>query len=148
VLPKHFGVLGTTGGGKSTTISGLIGQLQRADIATIVLDTEGEYTAIHEPTDSKDMLAALKRRGHDAAGVENTHVFHLFGTEPRNPRHPSIKAFRLNFNEISPYAFSEIAGLTDAQQSRFMSAFDVCKAAMSALDIYLPMQRKRRRRWS
>lgn len=46
VLPRHVGVLGTTGGGKSTTVSGEIGQFQMAGIATIIIDTEGEYTHI------------------------------------------------------------------------------------------------------
>src|SRR5262249_10982485 len=43
VLPRHLAVLGTTGGGKSTTIGGLISQAQAAGVAVILLDTEGEY---------------------------------------------------------------------------------------------------------
>ncbi|HEY8447894.1 MAG TPA: DUF87 domain-containing protein, partial [Thermomicrobiales bacterium] len=34
VLPRHTGIIGTTGGGKSTTVAGLIAQAQRAGIAT------------------------------------------------------------------------------------------------------------------
>ena len=41
VLPRHVGILGTTGGGKSTTVSSLIDGFQRAGIATVVIDTEG-----------------------------------------------------------------------------------------------------------
>src|SRR5574341_824772 len=54
VLPRHVGVLGTTGGGKSTTVSGLINQFHKAGICTIVIDTEGEYTEVGQPTEDKD----------------------------------------------------------------------------------------------
>jgi type IV secretory pathway VirB4 component len=43
-------VLGTTGGGKSTTIARLVQQAQAANMAVILLDVEGEYTHLHEPT--------------------------------------------------------------------------------------------------
>jgi hypothetical protein len=33
VLPRHLGILGTTGGGKSTTVSGVISQLQKTGYA-------------------------------------------------------------------------------------------------------------------
>src|ERR1700722_14374777 len=51
VLPRHLAVLGTTGSGKSTTVARLIQQAQAAGMAVILLDVEGEYTCIHEPTD-------------------------------------------------------------------------------------------------
>src|SRR5262245_4469103 len=50
VLPRHLAVLGTTGGGKSTTVARLVQQAQAADVAVILLDVEGEYTHLHEPT--------------------------------------------------------------------------------------------------
>jgi hypothetical protein len=77
VWPRHIGYLGTTGGGKSTTVSGQIAQLQAAKFAVILLDTEGEYTAINEPTTDQQMLQSLKRRGLQPKGIENTHVYHL-----------------------------------------------------------------------
>src|SRR5690606_5812548 len=59
VLPRHTGVLGTTGGGKSTTVSNQINELQQAGVAVVLVDTEGEYACIDEPTEDADMLAAL-----------------------------------------------------------------------------------------
>jgi len=55
-------VLGTTGGGKSTTIARFIQQAQAAKMAVILLDVEGEYTHLHEPTTNAAMLAALQER--------------------------------------------------------------------------------------
>src|SRR5262249_4889653 len=95
VLPRHVGILGTTGGGKSTTVSGLVAQNQRAGIATVLLDTEGEYTAINEATDDNVMTHALERRGFAPAGVPNTHIYHLVGRECANPGHPDRKEFSL-----------------------------------------------------
>src|SRR5260221_896867 len=50
VLSRHLGVLGTTGGGKSTTISMLISRFQRAAMPIVLFDTEGEYTMMNEET--------------------------------------------------------------------------------------------------
>jgi predicted house-cleaning noncanonical NTP pyrophosphatase (MazG superfamily) len=136
VLPRHLGILGTTGGGKSTTVSGLIAQFQAAGLATVLFDTEGEYTAIYEPTSDPRMLQALARRQRRPGGVDNTHVYHLVGRETRNPAHPSLTEFRLDFSEISPNAFKEILGLSDAQEHRFFQAYDVCKLLLRDLGVF------------
>src|SRR4051812_10574295 len=69
VLPRHTAILGTTGGGKSTTVSGLVQQAQAAGMAVILLDVEGEYAYLHEPTDDPRMLAGLADRSLKAGGV-------------------------------------------------------------------------------
>jgi hypothetical protein len=81
VLPRHTGILGTTGGGKSTTVSGLVQQLQKAGVAVILIDVEGEYTEMDFPTEDVQMLAALKRRDLAPAGTKNLRIFHLVGRE-------------------------------------------------------------------
>ena len=136
VFPRHVGVLGTTGGGKSTTVSGLVQQLQKAGVACVFLDTEGEYTSIDRPTEDPRMLEALERRGLNPAGVEDTHIYHLVGRESANPYHPDNTAFRLDFSELSPYAVQEILGLTDAQQTRFFQAYDACKGVLRDLGVF------------
>lgn len=136
VWPRHVGYLGTTGGGKSTTVSGQISELQQAKFAVIVLDTEGEYTAINEPSQDKDMLRALERRSLKPGGIGNTHVYHLIGRETRNPSHPSKKQFSLVFSDLSPYAVMEILDLSDAQEERFLKAYDITKLAMERLQIF------------
>ncbi len=136
VWPRHVGYLGTTGGGKSTTVSGEIAQLQKAKFSIIMLDTEGEYTAINEPTQDKRMIEALKRRGMEPKGIDNTHVYHLIGRDSRNPAHPSMQQFSLVFSELSPYAVIEILDLSDAQQERFLKAYDVAKLVLERLQIF------------
>ncbi len=136
VWPRHIGYLGTTGGGKSTTVSGEIAQLKHGNFAVIILDTEGEYTAINEPTRDQQMLRALKRRGLKPSGIDNTHVYHLVGRQTRNPSHPSRKQFSLTFSELSPYAVMEVLDLSDAQQERFLKAFDVAKLALDRFKVF------------
>ncbi len=136
VLPRHTGILGTTGGGKSTTVSGLIAQLQAAGVAVVLLDTEGEYTAIDQPTSDPRMLQALRRRGLAAAGVENTTIYHLIGRDTRNPRHTRRRPFSLTFANLSPYAVMEILELSDAQEERYLKSYDICCQLLRELGIF------------
>jgi len=136
VLPRHVGVLGTTGAGKSTTISGQIAGYQKAGLATILLDTEGEYTQINEATVDSNMLQALRRRNKEPEGIENTHIYHLVGRETSNPAHPRRTQFTLHFPNLSPYAVMEILELNDAQQQRYIKAYDIAKNVLNRLKIY------------
>ena len=138
VLPRHTAVLGTTGGGKSTTIAGLIHQAQQAKMAVIVLDVEGEYSHLHEPTTNVEMLAALEERHLQPSGIPTNMMtlYHLVGRETSNPDHPNARPFSLQFASISPYTAAEILGLTDAQEERFMKAYDITKEVMRDLGIF------------
>jgi DNA helicase HerA-like ATPase len=138
VLPRHTAVLGTTGGGKSTTIARLVQQAQAAQMAVILLDVEGEYTRLHRPTDNPRMRAALQERGLPAEGmpVEKMTVLHLVGRESANPDHPNVRPFSLQFAYLSPYAAAEILGLTEPQEHRFMRAYDIAKEVMRELGIF------------
>jgi uncharacterized protein len=136
VLPRHTAILGTTGGGKSTTVAGLIARLQAAGAAVVLLDTEGEYTHLNEPADDPAMLAGLYRLGLREAGVPDTHIFHLVGREPANPAHPDVRPFRLRFCDLPAEAVMELLDLTDAQRDRYWLAYDTAKALMRELGAF------------
>lgn len=138
VLPRHTAVLGTTGSGKSTTISRLVQQAQQAGMAVILLDVEGEYTFMHEPTEDSRMLSGLSERGLPATGLipARTRLYHLVGRDTANPDHPNLRPFSLQFARLSPYVVSEILEFSDPQQERFLFAFDIAKKVMSDLDIF------------
>jgi DNA helicase HerA-like ATPase len=138
VLPRHTAVLGTTGGGKSTTIACLVQQAQAANMAVILLDVEGEYTKLHEPTTKPDMLAALQERGLHEAGIPAgmMMLYHLVGRDTANPEHPNPRRFSLQFARLSPYAATEIMGLSEPQEQRFMRAYDIAKEVMRELGIF------------
>ncbi|NMO17423.1 DUF853 family protein [Pyxidicoccus fallax] len=144
ILPRHTGIIGTTGGGKSTTVATLIHRAQAAGIATIVFDVEGEYTHVDEPTDQAAMLEALKRRGLRPEGVKDLHIHHLTGRSSRRPRHRNLRRFSLNFSSLSPYALAEILDMSDAQQERFLKAYDVTKLLLEDFGIFPVSEEDRR----
>jgi uncharacterized protein len=136
VLPRHFGILGTTGGGKSTTVSGLIKEMSESGVAVVVFDTEGEYTQIMEPTADPNMKAVLEKRKKVPSGVANIGLYHLVGRETTNKAFSDNQEFCLEYSNLSPYAVMEILGLNDAQQERFLKAYDIAKRVMMNLGIY------------
>lgn len=135
VLPRHLGILGTTGGGKSTTVSGLIHSFQKAGIAVVLIDTEGEYTMINEPTEDRNMRTALARRGLRPEGVKQTHLYHLVGRETTNPHHTPRTSFCLKFDQLSPYLVMELLELSEAQEARYLKAYDITKRVLQELEI-------------
>lgn len=136
VLPRHVGVLGTTGGGKTTTVSGQISQFQQAGIATILFDTEGEYTAIGKPTEDENMIRLLAGQGRTPEGVKDVRVFHLTGRETTAEKPTPTQPFKLDFSVLSPYLAADILGLTEAQRDRFIKAYDVLKLVLRELGIF------------
>jgi hypothetical protein len=137
VLPRHLGILGTTGGGKTTTVARLVHQLQKGGVATVLIDTEGEYTEMDFPTHDKPMLAALELRKLPAEGVANFGVGHLVGRESsRDPALKKVRSFSLRFADLSPYVVMEILELEQPQQDRFLKAYDTTKQLLKDLHIF------------
>ena len=137
VLPRHTGVMGTTGGGKSTTVSRFVYEMQKAGVATILIDVEGEYTEIDLPTEDAQMQVALKRRDLKPDGTKNINIYHLVGRETnREAEGGKLIPFCLRFSDLSPYAVMEILNLSEAQQERFYKAYDAARAVMRDLKIF------------
>lgn len=136
VLFKHLAILGTTGGGKSTTVSGSVMQFAAAGNAVVVFDIEGEYTTMDSPTSNPRMLAALRKRGLDPRGAPRTRLFHLTGRDPANPDHPDKRHFKIAFEELSPHVLTEILGLNEAQERRFLDAYEICRITMERARIF------------
>jgi uncharacterized protein len=136
VLRRHTAILGTTGAGKTTTVASLIGELQAAGVASVLIDTEGEYTAINEPTDDPVMQATLANRRLEPCGIDNTVVYVPVGRQPSNPRHPQLRRFTIRFDGISPYMVMGMLDLTEPQQERYMKAYDIARRLMNDSGIF------------
>lgn len=136
VLPRHLGILGTTGGGKSTTVSKLVADFQKSSLATVLIDTEGEYTEIYKPTSDEAMVKALQRRGQVSKGVDNVHVYYLGGRETTCPDKIHTSTFSLDFSRLSPYLFMELLDLSQAQQERYLKAYEITKHVLGAINIF------------
>lgn len=146
VLPRHLGILGTTGGGKSTTVSRLIHSFQQTGIATVVIDTEGEYTELYQATQDPTMLTALHKRKKQAAGVENVHIYHLVGRDTTCPDQERVTAFSLEFAQLSPYLVMELFELNEPQQQRYQRAYDLTKRILQKLQIF-PANNAEKQQW-
>src|SRR5690606_36460999 len=110
--------------------------MQQAGVAVVLVDTEGEYACINEPTEDADMLAALARRGQEPKGVQNTRLYHLIGRDPSNPAHPDRVAFSLPFDQLAPDMVMEVLELTPAQQDAYQKAYEITRTLMMTLGIY------------
>lgn len=138
ILPRHTAILGTTGAGKSTTVSGVIRQAAAAGMSVIVLDVEGEYTHLHEANTDPRILPLLAERGLRPGGVPvaNMGVYHLVGRDTTNPHHPHRTVFSLQFARLSPYAAMAMMDCNDAQSDRFLFAYEVARTLLRELGIF------------
>lgn len=75
-LPRNVGVFGTIGSGKSNTTQVLMEEALRAGWAVAVVDVEGEYVRMNEPTTDKLMQAALRSEFNlEPAGLQDLRVY-------------------------------------------------------------------------
>lgn len=58
-LPRNVGVFGTVGSGKSNTTQVLMEEATAAGWAVVVIDVEGEYVRMNEPTDDAELGRVL-----------------------------------------------------------------------------------------
>jgi hypothetical protein len=135
-LPRHTLVVGTTGSGKSTLVAGLVERLTAVGFCVLLLDVEGEYSAVHRPADSARLLPALRQWGLEPAGLR--HVVRLLppGAPDRSerserserrggvPPHPPTRRFCLRFEDVSPEVAVELMQANEAQAERFRIAYD------------------------
>lgn len=136
VLFKHLAILGTTGGGKSTTVSGCMMNFAEAGNAVVVFDTEGEYTTMNGPTENLKMLAALKKRQLQARGAESTRLFYLSNRTPANPDHPDKREFKIAFDALSPHLLTEVLDLSEPRERRLLEAYESCRITMEREKIF------------
>lgn len=135
-FPRHTAVIGTTGGGKSTTVSGMAKRAQKVRVPTILLDVEGEYCAMYEETSDESMRVALEEQGLKPEGARDVTVYALAGRESKCPDPGRVVPFALVFSELSPYAVGEILEFTEAQQQRYWTAYEITKRVLKETKIY------------
>lgn len=125
VLPRNLGVFGTVGSGKTNTSQVLIEEAVAAGYAVIVLDVEGEYISMdrenQEAKKNRRLQDAMRSFGVKPQGIPDLQVFRCPGTESRRK---DAKEFCLRFGNLSPYALSEIMGLNEAQEMRFLELYE------------------------
>ncbi len=117
VLPRNVGIFGTVGSGKTNTAQVLIEEASAASYAVIVIDVEGEYVEMDEPTTERLLIPKLDVHGLKPEGLKDFHVYHPEASEPsRSESTP----FGVPFHQIRPHVVSELADLTEPQEGVFL----------------------------
>lgn len=119
-LPRNIGIFGTVGSGKTNTSQVLIEEAASHNWAVIVLDVEGEYVDMDKPSTEAALRKMFGRFGIEPNGIDSLDVYHPIKTEPSRQ---DSKPFSVRFASIGPHILSEIMGLSQAQNERFIETW-------------------------
>lgn len=112
-LPRNVGVFGTVGSGKSNTAQVLMEEAIKAGWAVVVVDVEGEYVRMNEPSTDPRMIEILEdqyRLGPE--GVPDFRVYHpTSGTS--NGAHP--RPFKVPISALDPEIVVDILEFSEAE---------------------------------
>ncbi len=112
-LPRNVGVFGTVGSGKSNTTQVIIEEAINAGWAVVVVDVEGEYVKMNEPTSDPRLIPILENKfGITPKGIDDFKVYvpQSGHTEAYNPLR-----FKVPISSLDPYVLSDLMELTEAQ---------------------------------
>jgi hypothetical protein len=123
-VPRHTLVVGTTGAGKSTFLSGWIERLAQAGFSVLLLDVEGEYASLHRPAKSPNIVPALRQWDLEPEGLKNSVLLVPTDLTPSDPTHPHIRRFCIDFANVSPHVAAELLQGNEAQTERFLAAYE------------------------
>ena len=118
-LPRNVGIFGTVGSGKTNTSQVLIEEAASHSWAVVVLDVEGEYVNMDQP--SRQMLP-FKKFGIEQRGVTALDVYHPVGTDPAVSG--KSKEFSISFSSLEPHILAEIMGLNTVQNEGFQDIWN------------------------
>ncbi len=121
-LPRNVGIFGTVGSGKTNTAQVLIEEALSGGWSVFVLDVEGEYTYMDNPSDDDLMVRVLKSTfGVEPEGVKD---FQVYVPRGRSSYRSDAREFGVMFEDINPYVFAELIDATEAQQRYLSSIVD------------------------
>lgn len=121
VIPRNFMTVGTVGSGKSNTDQVFIEETLAAGFAQIVVDPEGEYIYMDQPSEAagiEEDLAVYERR---AAGVPHLTVYKPPLSESK--RDDAVE-FSVPFDSLAPEVIVELTEMSSAQTFRFTFLYD------------------------
>lgn len=118
VMPRNWLTVGTTGSGKSNTTQVFTEETLQAGYAQIVVDPEGEYILMDDPTDQNMDLRPYQR---DKQGVSNLTVYRPPNADSKRE---DAQQFSVPFDSLNPDVIVELAEMNSAQQIRFTFLYD------------------------
>lgn len=122
VLPRNVGIFGTVGSGKSNTSQVVIEEAIRGGYAVIVVDVEGEYMEMDQPTTEEHLAGILRGRyRRDPKGIPDFKAYYPVAVESERK---DAKAFTLQVADYESMVLSEIIGAEEAQERRLIQVAD------------------------
>jgi DNA helicase HerA-like ATPase len=112
-LPRNVGIFGTVGSGKSNTTQVLIEEALKAEWAVVVVDVEGEYVLMDEPTADKNLERSLREDfGLPATGVRDINVY-VPSSGSSNSRY--AVPFKVPIADLEPEIVADILEFSEPQ---------------------------------
>src|SRR5256714_7792432 len=121
VVPRNWLTVGTIGSGKTNTCQVFIEETLAAGYAQIVVDPEGEYIFMDQPSGAANIGEDLKPFERAPRGVPGITVYRPPLSESR--RDGAIE-FSVPFDSLSPEVVMEITEMNTAQQTRFTFLYE------------------------
>jgi hypothetical protein len=121
-LPRNVGIFGTVGSGKSNTTQVLMEEATAAGWAVVVVDGEGEYVRMNEPTDDADLAGILAERfGRQPAGVADTRVY--VPSSGTSDADTPIR-FKVPISKIETHVLGDLLELSEPQMRMLYPLFE------------------------
>jgi DNA helicase HerA-like ATPase len=116
-LPRNVGIFGTVGSGKSNTTQVIMEEAIKAGWAVVVVDVEGEYVRMNEPTLDERLIPTLREKfGVEPECINDFKVYVPFsGHSDAN----SPLRFKVPISGIDPYVLSDLMELSEPQARMF-----------------------------
>ena len=121
-LPRNVGIFGTVGSGKSNTTQVLMEEATAAGWAVVVVDVEGEYVRMNEPTADTDLAAKLAERfGRQPVGVADMRVY--VPSSGASDADTPIR-FKVPISKIETHVLSDLLEMSEPQMRMLYPLFE------------------------
>jgi len=121
VIPRNLGIFGTVGSGKTNTAQAIIEELCKNGYAIVIIDVEGEYIRMDEPTQEQKLFGLLKAYDYEPEGLHNFEVFYPVASESARQ---DAKAFTIRIQDLDPLIISELIEAEEAQERRLIDVIE------------------------
>ena len=118
-FPRNVGVFGTVGSGKSNTAQVLMEEAIAAGWAVVLIDVEGEYVRMNEPTDDEKLAEVLAEHGLAPRGIQDFRVYvPTTGTTVAERPIP----FKIPLAALDPEVVADLLEFTEGERRVFEAA--------------------------
>ncbi len=121
VVPRNWMTVGTIGSGKTNTCQVFIEETLAAGYAQVIVDPEGEYIFMDQPSSAPYIDEDLKQFERAPRGVSSITVYRPPLSESN--RNDAVE-FSVPFDSLSPEIIMEITEMNTAQQTRFTFLYE------------------------